>query len=306
MQRVKNFEEHYYLPLLGGNCWRLRSADRKTDYLVDDLARICHMAASSPYETVRMLDCEVHSFDHLESFRTAHPDLYECGRKHYYRIFFDTAFLRADIFLNMEEVHNDTMKILFTTNIAQVLQLQLVFRGSFAPCHCALVEINGNGAAICAAGNTGKTTSARRIESAGHRALADDYALLNEEAGKITAQAMPSWSNLLCGNLDYTADCSESVVLSAVFFLIQSSADYIEPLSKFEAVNRLNRSLQDLLVVRSVTDMPLELKHKFRTGIFDFAHRVLEKIPAYNLHATLHGRFWDEMDEVMRGRGLRG
>lgn len=294
-------KKYYYLPFADACCWRLSSASPATDFLAEHLARICRMCMVPPAGMLQILNCVICGFEQLDLFRAEHPELRECGRKHYFRVFFDADSVNSWMFFNMEEINNDTMNILSAANIAKVLQLQMINRGNYAPCHCALVEINGKGAIICASGDIGKSTSARRIAGAGHRVLADDYALLIEHGGRITAQSMPTWSRLTDSNPDYTADCSRSSTLSAVFFLKQSKADYVETLSKYFAAKRLNAALQDLCGERTVTDMPRKMLRKLRTGIFDFAHRVLERLPAYSLHATLHGESWREMDKVMTG-----
>jgi SynChlorMet cassette protein ScmC len=292
--------EPFYLPFANGVCLRIRSGEDKVNFLVENLARICRMFTHPPYGTTHFFDCSIYSFDSLDYFKAENPSLIEGGRKHYFRFLSDIDFKNTMLFFNLDKMHNETMQILYTTNIAKVIQLKLLNSGQYAPCHCALVEINGKGAVICAKGDGGKTTSARRIEEAGHKAFADDFALLIKHKGEILCQAMPTWSNLLNGNLNYTADCSKSLPLTAVFFLKHGRTDYVEPVSKLEAVHQLNFALQDLFAGRTVTDMPGNMHQKLRLNIFDFAHSVLEKVPAYNLHATLHGNFWDKMDEVMR------
>jgi SynChlorMet cassette protein ScmC len=297
----KNSEpvKSYYLPLADGSFWRLISAENETSFLVKRLARVCRMSETRHGVKTRTYSCTVSCFKNLDSFRADHPELIECGRRHFFRVFYDEILRNAWMFINMEEMKNGVMETIFTTNIANVMQLQMVSQGCYSPCHCALVEIDGKGAIICASGDTGKSTSARRIMDAGYKSHADDYVLLIECKDHIIAQAMPTWSNLMEGNADYSADCSQAVDLSAIFFLKHGSSDYIESLPISAALKSLNAALQDLFAGRTITDMPRALHRKFRTLIFDFSVRLLERLPAYNLHATLHGEFWCEMKKAM-------
>ena len=259
------------------------------------------MSIKDPNSFDKVLSCKVYSFNNIDDFRANNPDLIETGRKEYFKVFFDSTFENSYMFYNMEKF-KEVSNILFSINhLGAAMQLQLIGNSNCTPFHCALLEINSRGAVIGGRGDTGKSTCASRIPPP-HRALADDYAMIYEHEGKILAQAMPTWSNYVNGDTEYTADCSQIVEVDSFFFLRQSPDDYVEPINGNNAAQYANTAMQDLLKVRLLTDMPEDLKNYFRTKVFDFAQRLVKLKPTYVLHATLHGDFWNKMDEVMKQR----
>ncbi len=66
--------------------------------------------------------------------------------------------------------------------------------------HGALLETSaGHGVLLCADSGTGKSTAARRWQSAGHRVIADDMVLLAWDESHIYAHGLPTWSRLKNG-----------------------------------------------------------------------------------------------------------
>ena len=66
--------------------------------------------------------------------------------------------------------------------------------------HGALLETSpGHGVLLCADSGTGKSTAARRWQSAGHRVVADDMVLLAWDEKCIYAHGLPTWSRLKNG-----------------------------------------------------------------------------------------------------------
>ncbi|MCP4691429.1 MAG: hypothetical protein GY859_25520, partial [Desulfobacterales bacterium] len=167
----------YHLPLANGSQWRLTARDPGAAPFVERFAAVCAMGESPPAAPGESLACAIHGFDHLEAFRRGHSRWLEFGRGRYYRIFLHPSRARGAMFFNLDEYRTEAQGRLAVGAIGFALQLQLVSRGNCAPCHCALVEIDGRGAVIGGPGDSGKTTCARRIPPP-HRALADDYALL--------------------------------------------------------------------------------------------------------------------------------
>jgi len=289
---------YYYLPMADDSCWRVKACDPRLAPFVARYAAVCSMGVELPGTPEKFLSCHVDSFANLESFRQKHPDLIETGRRHYFRIFFDPSFENSFMFYNLEEFRTKTMQTLAVNNIGSAFQLQMVGRENCAPCHCALVTINGRGAVIGGRGDSGKTTCARRLPKP-HRVLADDYALLFEHQGRLLAQAMPTWSNLTNGNTDYKADCSLITEVATFFFMRQSRDDSVVPINGIEAVTNMNAVLQDLLCVRILSDMPDSLKAQLRNHIFDFAGRIVNGKPIGMLYASLHGNFWHTMESFL-------
>ncbi len=218
------------------------------------------------------------------------------------RCFFDPSFDNSFLFLNLDELQAEDTKVLIFRFIDSVFQTQLVSRGECAPCHCALVEIDGHGVVIGGAGESGKTTCANRLPKP-HRSLADDYAMIFEHQGRVLAQAMPTWSNLYFGDLDYRADCTQITEVEAFFFLNQSRTDHIEIVNGIEAISYLNELLQDLLSVNVINDIPETIKTGLRIQVFDFAIRLAAQKPTAILHASLKGEFWSPLRKILPVKG---
>ncbi len=290
----------YGLSLANGSEWRLTAGDPGVAPFVERFAAVCSMDPSPSDAHGEIFYCSVHGFDDLDAFRRDHPEFLEYGRGRFFRYLFDPSHTDGCMFFNLDEYRNAAMRILAIGAIGDALQLQLLSRGNCAPCHCALVEIDGRGAVIGGAGDSGKTTCARRIPPP-HRALADDYALLFVHEGALLAQAMPTWSRLSDGDSGYVADCSQVVDVDAFFFLRCGADDFTEPLEGGRAVVQLNAVLQDLLCVRTVVDMPDGVRETRRSGIFSFAEQLVRWKPAWHLHASLHGDFWNPMQTAMGG-----
>jgi hypothetical protein len=288
----------YYMPLADGTCWSLRARHPETTTFVERYARVCSLKAAAPQGTGRMLRCYVDTIESLEVFRDQKPHFIETGRAHYFRILISPNFDESRIFFNMPEYQRPIMQELALGNIGVAFQFQVAGPGQRAPCHCALVELNGRGALICGKGDSGKTTCATRIPRP-HRALADDYVLLFKQNGRLIAQSMPTWSNLQNGNPDYVADCSQVTEVEAIFFIKQSSYDRVESLGGAEAAARMNACLQDLLFTRTLSNMPGGMRTKIRQHIFELSHQLLQEKPIYTLHATLQGDFWTPMARIM-------
>lgn len=289
----------FSFPLATGSIFRLRSCNPFIDDLVERYAWVCSIEANEIVPTACELQCEVYLVDEIERLRKKYPEYIETGRKTYFRILFSPDYKKSLVFYNREHLENENLRYLSVQHIDRALQIQVLKNFAAAPCHCALLEINGCGAVIGAVGDCGKTTCATRLPSP-HRALADDYALVFEHEGKLLAQAMPTWSNFINGNREYRADCSLTTEVDSFFFLKQSQEDFVEPVNGVMALQHLNNNFQDLVALRTFTDMPEDFAENIRLKIFNFADRLTRVRPTYMLYATLHGNFWKNMDNVMK------
>ena len=177
----------------------------------------------------------------------------------------------------------------------------LVNSGHYSPAHCALVEIYGKGALICAPSGSGKSTCAARLPKP-HKALADDCALLMRSGNDFIAQAMPTWSRIINDSLKINQaqfDCSASVKISGIFFLEQSSADTVQELDSYDARSYLNSSFNDQMSWFLI-HFPDSIARELRIKMFSLAEQIAAGPPAYRLGASLNGKFWEHMYEALR------
>ncbi|MBI5676765.1 MAG: SynChlorMet cassette protein ScmC [Nitrospirae bacterium] len=166
------------------------------------------------------------------------------------------------------------------------------------PLHAALAELHGNGILIAASGGTGKSTCSRRLPD--HwKALCDDETLIVLDSQKdYQAHPFPSWSNYLWKRSETTWNVQNSVPLSAIFFLEQAETDEVVPVTEGQSAILINESANQ--VCRKFSrNLKGDDKRMLTNQIFNNACDMAKKIPAFILRAGLHGKFWEEMEEVI-------
>lgn len=166
------------------------------------------------------------------------------------------------------------------------------------PVHAALVEREGKAMILAAPGGTGKSTCARRIPRP-WRALADDEVMLVKHTRRFEAHPFPTWSEYLHKRSKKTWDISKKTRLCAVFFLRQAARDRAEPLGPGQAAAFLTLSAAQVMN-RIWMRFDDREKRKMRETIFTNACRIASSIPSFVLHVSRKGRFWEEIENVLR------
>ncbi len=179
---------------------------------------------------------------------------------------------------------------------------QNVFKGGL-PFHAAFAEFKGKGILIAAPGDTGKSTSAKRLPlKRGWISLCDDEALVAlTKTGEYKVHPFPTWSHYFMNfpvKNYITWDVQKSVPLVAAFFLEQAESDAVFLLGKGKAAMCMNESVLQVYerFFKSLNNIN---KRILRARIFDNCCELAKKIPAYSLHATLDGKFWEKIEEVI-------
>jgi hypothetical protein len=184
-----------------------------------------------------------------------------------------------------------------------LLRLSLVFarhaqaRGGVL-LHGALAERDGLGVILTAPSGTGKTTASHRLPDP-WRSLCDDTTLVVRDAqGRYWAHPWPTWSRFLDGGPGGAWGVEDAVPLKGVFFLAQAMDDQAERLGPGQAVSMLME-----YVAQVSADMAPGLgKEKLRAlhlERFDNLCALARMIPAYVLHISLTGAFWQEMERAL-------
>lgn len=288
----------YYFKLYNKKYLKISSCVKEIEYLTDLFANIIGATKDKPDDDLIILHNEIYPVNYYDEISPEYIDYKYYARKTSYKFLFSNDYSKAISFINPIKEFDKSINYLAVNNIHLGMQLQIIQSFKASPCHCALVELNGKGAVIGAVGNTGKSTCATRLP-APHKALCDDYAMLYWENDKIFAQAMPTFSNFMNGDLDYRADCSQTTEISAFFFLKQSERDYTERVNGSTAIQHLNNNFQDLLTIKLLREYPDNALEKVRLKIFDLAFETIKNKPTYMLHASLTGNFWDKIIDVI-------
>ncbi|MCG6537340.1 MAG: SynChlorMet cassette protein ScmC [Syntrophales bacterium LBB04] len=168
----------------------------------------------------------------------------------------------------------------------------------------ALTPPEWSGSAILVAGRSGvgKSTTIRRLPPP-WRALSDDTALVvRDQTGAYRAHPWPTWSRFFGpekGDGGDTWDVQQSVPLKAVFVLEQGEADRIEPLGPGKAVALL-AELARQTSTHFLHGMPLQEISAFNRRGFENLCALVQAVPAYLLHVSLEGAFWEEIARTIR------
>lgn len=165
------------------------------------------------------------------------------------------------------------------------------------PFHAALIERKGLGIIIAGEGDTGKSTSAKRLQDI-WKPLCDDETLVVYDNGIYRAHPFPTWSDYIFRDLNNSWDVGYSVPLSAIFFLKQSQTDEVQPLSKAETALMINSSAQQVCN-HFLRDLDVDDRRAIAIKIFENSCKLAENIPAFILKASKNGRFWEEMEKVI-------
>jgi hypothetical protein len=155
-----------------------------------------------------------------------------------------------------------------------------------------------SGIILAGPGDVGKTTASQRLPPP-WRALCDDTTVVVSDAqGMYWAHPWPTWSRFFSDGPGGSWDVQRAVPLKGVFFLEQSPGDWVEPVGVGHAVARLASSAQQVshLMTRGLKQKQRRALHLER---FENVCRLAQAVPAYLLHVSLTGTFWQEMERVI-------
>jgi SynChlorMet cassette protein ScmC len=192
-------------------------------------------------------------------------------------------------------------KILSDKNI-RVILMWLMMRPFYLHClsngglpvHASSADLNGRGIIVAATGDTGKTTTVRRLPVP-WRELADDTALLLPDSNGFRLHPLPTWSEFIHGrNKSASWDIKKSTKLSGIFFLEQSKHDKAEQLPLPLSMMSLYKSSMEAL-----GELEQDISNELKAKIFETAANITAKVPAFSLQATLKGKVWESIESAL-------
>ena len=170
--------------------------------------------------------------------------------------------------------------------------------GGGFPFHSALLEMNGNGYLVAGPGGTGKSTCCARIPVHWNALCDDEVLIVRDKDGHYYCHPFPTWSDYIKDRAKNTWNVQHHVPLKAIFYLEQSDTDQIIPLGRGVTATRTYESAEQICMRYWIHGTTEENRREKRL-VFENACDMAQKIPAYTLRATLHGRFWEEMERVI-------
>ncbi len=148
----------------------------------------------------------------------------------------------------------------------------------------------------------GKSTACRRLPPP-WRPLADDITLVARDAvGGYWAHPFPTWSRFFGKETEGGADSWDvqyAVPLRSLLILEQGDEDHAEPLGRGHALSLLAVSARQASA-HFTYGMPAEQIAGFHRERFDNLRALVNAVPAFRLHVSLKGAFWDRIDELRR------
>lgn len=282
----------YCLSLSDGSNWWL-TADLDSAQWVDELAEIMELekCAQNGFPKIAFLKMAEETHRHWLSRDSG----WSFTNDKLVRIWRHSTIPDAICELDDEDSHE--LKYIKMWNSLQPIYSQSIARGGL-PFHAGLAEIDGRGIFIAATGDTGKSTCCRRLPDY-WKALCDDEALaVFSGEGTYRIHPFPTWSDYIWERAKNSWGVQYSVPLSGAFFLEQSDTDEVVPLGSGEASVLISESA--IQVCRKFWRRASEEEQrKFRREIFGNACEMAKHIPAFRLRATLHGSFWEQIENVI-------
>ncbi len=291
----------YRLSLGDGSSWWITGDEDRVPW-VDELAAI-----------MELKECKSNGSPRLIFSRLADENDVEDGAKEIWNrhdlndagwVCYDDRLIRtwhhdsiSDVIFEVRDDLNDTVKyVVMWSSLYPIYKRSM--SGGGLPLHAGSAELDGRGILVAAPGDTGKSTCCRRLPDYWNP-LADDEALVVLDARrKYQLHPFPTWSDYLWERAENTWNVQYSVPLSGIFFLEQSETDEVVPLGAGEAAVLISESAMQVCQ-KFWRRADIEDQRRFRSKIFSNACEIVARIPAYRLRASLHGRFWEEIENVL-------
>lgn len=166
------------------------------------------------------------------------------------------------------------------------------------PLHAALVELDGRGFLLAAPGNKGKSTCCQRLPDYWRPLCDDETLVVLDKKNRYRAHPFPTWSEYFWNRSKNTWKVQYSVPLSGIFFLEQSGTDRAVPIKKGQATVLLKESATQVCE-KFWRNIARDDQRRSRKQLFNNACKMAKQIPAYRLYVSLHGRFWEKIEQVI-------
>jgi len=290
----------YTLSLADGTAWAFTATDRASAWL-HQFARIIGLRPGSENFSHKLIFSAIKDINAPApppALRTEDNRWQPFKNAGIYRLWRHKTLPEVHMELNAEFLEHGEIKFInMWSALREVFRYVLAAGGT--PMHAALAEIHDQGVLIAGPGDSGKSTCCRRLPDYWH-SLCDDQALivLNKN-GRYKVHPLPTWSDHFGKDSFKSWQVERAAPLSAIFFLEQAERDEAVALQKqdqailmvFEAAKEVWRPVWDKAGAKETIKQSSDLFHN--------AAEIAGSMPAYRLRATLHGKFWKEMERVL-------
>jgi SynChlorMet cassette protein ScmC len=287
------------LSLADGNCWRL-SAGASAAAWLKELAAVMRLPAAPPDGRPELIFTEEPPPRDPEALGFQREEIVWAGKGQQPLRFWRRPGHPGALCC----LHNDgkeEYRIMNMWNCLAIVYLETLWRGGL-PLHAGLAVRDGRGIILAAPGDTGKSTTCRRLPPP-WKFLADDETLITlTPQGRYLAHPFPTWSDFLLQRMAFSPpgrswDVHRTAPVRAIFFLEQHPADEVIPLQTGQAAVFIQQSAIQVFTP-AWHALPPEVVLPRRQQVFQNAADLAVRVPAYLLRLSLHGRFWEELDRL--------
>ena len=267
------------LDLADGQRWLIRPVDEQAEAIVAELGSIMCLAPGTVGRELCVAVCRESDQPHLE--------------------------MNGAVVCRLAVPADRETEVSQMRRIASQIAREAMSRGGLL-FHGALAEYRGSGFIMAGPGTVGKSTASRRLPSP-WRSLCDDMTLVvRDRRGRFWAHPWPTWSRFLYNGPGGSWAVEQAVPIRAIFFLVQSPADQVEPVNATQAAALTMESAEELAreLLLEVNDE--DAARTLCSEALSAAKGLAAAVPAYSLKLSLDGRFWEEIERVLPVGDLPG
>ncbi len=266
--------------------WRIKGIGKCVE-LVDGLSKIMQL----PQTSEGAAEMTVMSRSYYDSFSEKEcSDLQIFYSRKAVRLFHNGHFKKWLMVLSEDILNDRDIRIVLMWLMLRPFYLHCLSNGGL-PVHASSASLNEQGIIVAAAGDTGKTTTVRRLPEP-WKEHGDDTALLLPDNDGFRFYPLPTWSEFIYGRSKSASwNVEKGTNLAGIFFLEQSEQDKAERISLPQSIMSLYESSMEAL-----GGLEKDMSNKLRVKIFETTVSIAESIPSFALHATINGRVWESIE----------
>lgn len=276
-QSATGEKRSYFFQLADGSRWLLQAADPAAEEIAARYASALGLSAAAVPSNKELQSA--HSLLIPSEWAAYHSAPDSVDRLSY-------ASELGDLFLSMRRIQHELSRRLLEVRRAVLLHGALVCPPS-----------SKVGVILSARRGVGKTTACRRLPP-DWVALADEAVLVVRDAqGNFWAHPFPTLSRFATGESGGQWQTEKAVPLAALFFLKQAPEDRLEPIGQGQAAALLTCAAEQ--VSYWLTELPIDKVRILRQKRFDQLCLLAQSVPAFILHLSLSGRFWELIEQAL-------
>ncbi len=180
--------------------------------------------------------------------------------------------------------------------IAQAVVIDATNKGGML-IHGALCSHDGAGAIMAGPGTIGKSTASMRLPGPWISYCDDATIIIPDGNGGFRAHPWPTWSRFYTKGPGGSWKVEDGIQLNVIFFLVQSPNDFAIPVDKAHAKAMIIDTVEH--VTRSNMFTARE-KQGLVKNFIKRANVLSQSVPAFQLHISLTGEFWKEMEKTLK------